>query len=157
MKREVGTAEHFEGMLALFESKTRATQKFVFLQDNDLKHRAKNMKKLLNNQQQNKWYPESCLLPHFEASLYILAVPNLLAHKNLWLCYYGQVNSLWLKSSVASKIESKHLWRYHLFWCWWYHHLNARPFHTLPHLYKWDFFHNNYVGIILCMGIFPIG
>ena len=49
MKREVGTAEHFEEMLALFESKTRATQKFVFLQYNDLKHGAKNMKKLLTD------------------------------------------------------------------------------------------------------------
>ena len=26
------------------------------------------------------------------------------------LCYYGQVNSLRLKSSVASKRASKHLW-----------------------------------------------
>ena len=26
------------------------------------------------------------------------------------LCYYGQVNSLWLKSSVVSKWEIKHLW-----------------------------------------------
>ena len=36
------------------------------------------------------------------------------------LCYYGQVNSLRLKSSIASKWASKHLWGYHLF-CWrWY-------------------------------------
>ena len=27
------------------------------------------------------------------------------------LCYYGQVNSLRLKSSVATKWASKHLWR----------------------------------------------
>ena len=33
----------------------------------------------------------------------ILAVVNLLAHNNIWLSYYGQVNSLRLKSSVASK------------------------------------------------------
>ena len=26
------------------------------------------------------------------------------------LCYYGQVNSLWLRSSVASKWASKRLW-----------------------------------------------
>ena len=32
-------------------------------------------------------------------------------------CYYGQVNSLRLKSSVASKWASKHLWGFHLF-CW---------------------------------------
>ena len=25
-------------------------------------------------------------------------------------CYYGQVNSLWLKSSVVSKWASKHIW-----------------------------------------------
>ena len=28
---------------------------------------------------------------------------NLLAHNNLWLCYYLQVNSLRLKSNLASK------------------------------------------------------
>ena len=33
------------------------------------------------------------------------------------LCYYGQVNSLRLKSSVASKWAIKHLWGYHLFCC----------------------------------------
>ena len=32
-------------------------------------------------------------------------------------CYYGQVNSLRLKTSVASKWASKHLWGEHLF-CW---------------------------------------
>ena len=31
--------------------------------------------------------------------------------------YYGQVNSLQLKSRVASKWASKHLWGYHLFCC----------------------------------------
>ena len=45
-------------------------------------------------------------------------------HSNKFdLCYYGQVNSLrlkLLKSSVASKWASKHLWGCHLF-CWrWY-------------------------------------
>ena len=39
----------------------------------------------------------------------ILAVPNLLAHNNITMSYYGQVNSLRLKSSVASKWASKHL------------------------------------------------
>ena len=34
--------------------------------------------------------------------------------------YYRQVNSLRLKSSVASKWATKHLWGYHLF-CWEYH------------------------------------
>ena len=33
----------------------------------------------------------------------ILAVTNLLAHNNITISYYVQVNSLWLKSSVASK------------------------------------------------------
>ena len=40
---------------------------------------------------------------------YILAVANLLA-ANLWLCYYGQVNLLQLKSSVASEWACKLLW-----------------------------------------------
>ena len=40
----------------------------------------------------------------------ILALPNLLAHYNKTISYYGQVNSLWLKSNVASKWASKKLW-----------------------------------------------
>ena len=40
----------------------------------------------------------------------ILAVENLHVHNNLWFRYYGQVNSLRLKSSVATKWASKHLW-----------------------------------------------
>ena len=31
-------------------------------------------------------------------------------YNNLWFCYYGQINSLRLKSSVASKWERKHFW-----------------------------------------------
>ena len=46
------------------------------------------------SQQQNKWYPQKCLL----------------AHNNITICYYGQVNSLRLKLNVASKWASKHLW-----------------------------------------------
>ena len=37
----------------------------------------------------------------------ILAVANLLAHNNITISYYVQVNSLWLKSSVALKWASK--------------------------------------------------
>ena len=51
--------------------------------------------------------PKSVCLPTSKLHS-ILAVANLLAHKNLWFCYYGQVNSLRLKSSVASKWERKH-------------------------------------------------
>ena len=40
----------------------------------------------------------------------ILAIANLLAHYNITTSYYGQVNSLLLKSSVASKWASKLLW-----------------------------------------------
>ena len=32
-------------------------------------------------------------------------------------CYYGQVNLLWLKSSVDSKWTSEQIWGYYLF-CW---------------------------------------
>ena len=49
-------------------------------------------------QQQNKWYPQSFSLPHFEA-IYITFQPS----------YYGQVNSLRLKSSVVWKWASKDL------------------------------------------------
>ena len=50
-----------------------------------------------------------CLLAHSKLHL-ILAGANLLAHNNKWLCYYGQVNSVRLKWSVASKWVSKTLW-----------------------------------------------
>ena len=53
------------------------------------------------HQQHNKWYPKRCLLSHFEATL-DTPIANLHAHNNLWLCYYGQVNSLRLKSSTCS-------------------------------------------------------
>ena len=49
---------------------------------------------------------------------FILVVPNLLVHNTI--CYYVQVNSLRLKSSVSSKWASKLRWGYHLFCCWWY-------------------------------------
>ena len=49
----------------------------------------------LYRRHQNKWYPQSCLFAHFEATL-DFCVANLLAHNNL-LCYYVQVNSLLLK------------------------------------------------------------
>ena len=39
----------------------------------------------------------------------ILSVANLLAHNNITISYYGQVNSLQLKSSVASKWTCKNL------------------------------------------------
>ena len=39
----------------------------------------------------------------------ILAVPNLLAHNNIIISYYMQVNSLRLKSRVGSKWTSKQL------------------------------------------------
>ena len=49
-----------------------------------------------------------CLLAHFEASFF-LTVASLLAHNNITISYYGQVNSQRLKSKVASKWASKHL------------------------------------------------
>ena len=53
------------------------------------------------HQQQNKWNLQMFFLPiaklHFS-----LAMANLLAHNNLTISYYVQVNSLRLKSSVAS-------------------------------------------------------
>ena len=44
------------------------------------------------NQQQNKWYPQRCLLAHFEATS-VSAVANLLVHNNITKSYYVQVNS----------------------------------------------------------------
>ena len=71
------------------------------------------------SQQQNKGYPKGFYVPISKLHC-ILSVPNLLAYNNLWLCY-GQVNSVRLKYSVASKWASKILWRYRLFCCWLYH------------------------------------
>ena len=48
---------------------------------------------LMYHQQQSKWYPKDVYLSISKLNS-ILAVSNLLAHDNLWLCYYGQVNSL---------------------------------------------------------------
>ena len=50
-------------------------------------------------------------------NLPILAAANLLADNSLYLCRYVQLNSLRLKSNVASKWVSKHLRGYHLFCC----------------------------------------
>ena len=54
----------------------------------------------LYRQQQNKWYPQRCLLTYFESTL-----------------YYVQVNLLRLKWNEASKWASRYLWGYHLFCC----------------------------------------
>ena len=51
-----------------------------------------------------------CLRAHFESTYVILSVANLLAHNNITISYYMQVNSLRLNLSVASKWARKHLW-----------------------------------------------
>ena len=48
---------------------------------------------LMYHQQQNKWYPKGFHLPISKLHS-ILAVANLIAHNDIWLCYYGQVKSL---------------------------------------------------------------
>ena len=60
------------------------------------------------HQQQNKWYPQRFYVPISKLDS-ILAIPNLLVHNNLTKSYDVQVNSLRLKSSVASKWASKHV------------------------------------------------
>ena len=46
---------------------------------------------IMYHRQKNKFYPQSCLLAHFEATL-DLTVANLLAHNNLCqICYCGQI------------------------------------------------------------------
>ena len=66
------------------------------------------------HKQQNKWYPKGVFLPISKLHS-ILAVANLLVHNNMTMSYYVQINSLRLKSTVASKWASKHLWGYDLF------------------------------------------
>ena len=80
------------------------------------------------HQQQNKWYPlKGFYLPISKLCSIILAVANLLAHNNVTISYYGQVNSVRLKSSSASKWASKDPWHtiyfavdHHIF-----HYLNS--------------------------------
>ena len=58
------------------------------------------------------------LLAHYEATLYFSCTKftcPLITYTS-----YVQVNSFRLKSIVASKWASKHLWGYHLFCCLWY-------------------------------------
>ena len=58
--------------------------------------------------------PEGVYLPI--AKLHsISAIANLLAHNNITISYNVEVNSLRLKSNVASEWTSKHIWGYHLF------------------------------------------
>ena len=62
------------------------------------------------HQQQYKWYPQGVYKP-ISMLHSILVVLNLLSHNkfnNITISYYVQVNSLRLKSSVASKWASKH-------------------------------------------------
>ena len=51
-------------------------------------------------------------------------------------CYYGQANSLRLKSSEAWKWASEHLWGYHLF-CWRHSPDAVGPLHHLLVRSEW--------------------
>ena len=74
--------------------------------------------------------PKGVYTSHFEDTFYFSTsefnrigyFKNRIKHNNIALSYYnyGQVNSLRLKSNVASKWASKHIWGYHLFCCWRY-------------------------------------
>ena len=45
------------------------------------------------HRQQNKCYPQRCLLAHFEATLDFSRIANLLAHNNIsQICYCGQIS-----------------------------------------------------------------
>ena len=57
------------------------------------------------HQQQNKWYPKCVYLPIAKLH-FILEVPDLLAHNNITISYYVQVNSLRLKPTVVRKWAS---------------------------------------------------
>ena len=50
--------------------------------------------------------PPWCLRAHFEATFYFSRIANLLAHNNLWLYYYVQVNSLLLKSLRNGQVNT---------------------------------------------------
>ena len=59
------------------------------------------------HRQQNKWYPQRC---QENCSQLQHSVIKFDRSNKFDFCYYGQVNSLRLKLSVASKWASKHLW-----------------------------------------------
>ena len=54
--------------------------------------------------------PQKCQIVRKNCSLLQHSVMKFDRSNKFDLCYYGQVNSLRLKSSVASKWASKHLW-----------------------------------------------
>ena len=56
---------------------------------------------------QNKYYPQRCQIVRKTENYFITFAVKLDRSNNFDLCYYGQVNSLRLKSSVASKWASK--------------------------------------------------
>ena len=53
----------------------------------------------LYSERQNKWYPQRCLLAHFEVTFYLI-VPNLLANNNLYV-----VMLLWASKFATAEIE----------------------------------------------------
>ena len=68
--------------------------------------------KCTNNILYKKWkFIIGCIL----TGIYIYIYIYVCVYKD-----YVQVNSLRLKSNVASNWARKHLWGYHLFCCWWY-------------------------------------
>ena len=74
------------------------------------------------HRQQNKCYPSKVSDCHKNCSwwqhVHSVMKCNSSNKIKFDLCYYGQANSLLLKSSVASKWAFRQLWGYYLF-CWW--------------------------------------
>ena len=62
--------------------------------------------------------PKDVYLPISKLRAFYYNPAYLLAHNNITISYYVKVNSLRLKSNVASKWSRKHLWGYHLYCCW---------------------------------------
>ena len=71
----------------------------------------------LHLRQQNKCYSQRCLIVRRTTVKLQLSVKKFDRSNKFDLCYYGQVNSLRLRLSVASKWASRHFWGYHLFCC----------------------------------------
>ena len=88
-----------------YESYLKSRKMYAFGQEIRFYYKSK---LIMFHQQQNKWYPPKMFTGPFRSYTFNFSI-NLLAHKNLWLCYYVQINSLKQKYIAALKWASKHL------------------------------------------------
>ena len=88
---------------------------------------------VMHHRYQNKCYPHICQIVLKTVVNCSSLVLKFDCSNKFDLFYYGQVNSLQLNSSVASKWASEQLWEDHfLFCCQWYIKKNRTPRKIMP-------------------------